>query len=92
MHIHSIFKKPKTNVFIPHLLTFLISNAMNFFIHSLNRFGVEKKMLMRCWISSIKCPIMQLSHMIPGVNIISRKVSVARVNGAWGSGGSLRPQ
>ena len=35
---------------------------------------------------------MQISDMIPGVNIISRKVSVASVNGAVGSGGVLRPQ
>ena len=34
---------------------------------------------------------MQLSHMIPGVNMIGRKVSVASVNVAGGSGGSLRP-
>ena len=32
---------------------------------------------------------MQLSHMIPGVNIIGRKKSVASINGArgWGTGG-----
>ena len=35
---------------------------------------------------------MQLSHMIPGVNIIGRKVSVANVNVAEGPGVSLRPQ
>ena len=35
---------------------------------------------------------MQLSHMIPGVNIISRKVSVASFNGGGGSEGVLRPQ
>ena len=37
-------------------------------------------------------PHMQLSHMIPGVNIIGRKVSVVIINGAGGSGGVLRPQ
>ena len=31
-------------------------------------------------------PYMQLSDMIPGVNIIGRKVSVASVNGAEGLG------
>ena len=36
-------------------------------------------------------PYMQPSHMIPGVNIISRKVSVSSVNGTGGSGGVLRP-
>ena len=30
-------------------------------------------------------PYMQLSHMIPGVNLISRKVSVASTNGAGGT-------
>ena len=35
---------------------------------------------------------LQLSHMIPGVNIIRRKVSIASINRAGGSGGSLRPQ
>ena len=34
---------------------------------------------------------MQISDMIPGVNIINRKVSVTSINGAGGSGGSLRP-
>ena len=33
---------------------------------------------------------MQLSHMIPGVNIIGRKVSVASVNGTKRTGGILR--
>ena len=37
-------------------------------------------------------PYMQLSHMIPGVNIIGRKVSVASVNGAGESGCVLRLQ
>ena len=32
---------------------------------------------------------MQLSHMIPGVNIIGRKVSVANINGAGGRGGEV---
>ena len=35
---------------------------------------------------------MQLPHMIPGVNIIDGKVSIASVNEACGSGGVLRPQ
>ena len=37
-------------------------------------------------------PYMQISDMIPEVNIIGRKVSVASVNGAVGSGGVLRSQ
>ena len=58
MRIYSIFKKPKTNAFILHLLksesSFLsfipgrfsfISNTTNFFIHSLNRFVLKKKCL-----------------------------------------------
>ena len=72
--------------FIPGCFS-LISNGKNFFVHSLNRFVLKKKILMHWWFSS-----MQLSHMIPGVNIIGRKVSVASVNEAGGSGGSLRPQ
>ena len=35
---------------------------------------------------------MQLPHMIPGINTIDRKVSVASVNKACGFGGVLRPQ
>ena len=35
---------------------------------------------------------MQLSRMIPAVNIIDGKVSIASVNEACGSGGVLRPQ
>ena len=35
---------------------------------------------------------MQISGMIPGVNIISRKVNVVSVNGAGEYGGVLRPQ
>ena len=39
-----------------------------------------------------RVPYMQLSHMIAGVNIIDRKVSVASINGAGEFGGSLRCQ
>ena len=35
---------------------------------------------------------MQPSHMIEGVNVIRRKVNLASINGAGGSGGVLRPQ
>ena len=35
---------------------------------------------------------MELSHMIPGVNIISGKLSISSVNGAGISGGVLSPQ
>ena len=63
---------------------------MNFLIHSLNRFALKKNayalLVLFNWV-----PYMQLSHMIPGVNMIGRKVSVASVNVAGGSGGSLRP-
>ena len=37
-------------------------------------------------------PFMELSHMIPGVNIISGKLSISSVNGAGTSGGVLSPQ
>ena len=33
-----------------------VNNAMNFFIHYLNRFVFLKVMLTRCWFSSIGCP------------------------------------
>ena len=70
----------------------LISNATNFFIHPLNRFVLKKKNAYALLVFLNWVPYMQLSHMIPGVNIIGRKVSVASVNGAGGSGGVLRPQ
>ena len=56
----------------------------------LNRF-VLKKNAYGLLVSFNRVPYMQLSHMIPGVNIISRKVIVASVNGAGESGGALRP-
>ena len=37
-----------------------------------------------------RVPYMQLSHIIPGVNINGEKVSIANVNGAGRSGGVLR--
>ena len=47
---------------------------MNIFIHPLNRFILKKNaytlLVFFSWV-----PYMQLSHMIPGVNIIGRKVS-----------------
>ena len=135
MRIHSIFKKPKINVFIPHLLRlateqcvasnvwkkncpnffiytvksskkvgviilpfipgsfFLISNATNFFIRSLTGlFWKKKKSYYTLLVFFNRVPYMQLLQMIPGVNIICRKVSVESVNGVGGSGGSLRPQ
>ena len=87
----AFLKKPKTNAFILHLLksesSFLsfipghfsfISNTTNFFIHSLNRF-VLKKNAYGLLVFFSRVPYMQLSHMISGVNIISRKVSVASI-------------
>ena len=35
---------------------FFICNAMNFFIHSLNKFILKKKLLTRCWFSSVGYP------------------------------------
>ena len=35
---------------------------------------------------------MQISDMIPGLNIIGGKVRILSINGAWKSGGVLRPQ
>ena len=58
----------------------LISNATNFFIHPLNRFVLKKKNAYALLVFLNWVPYMQLSHMIPGVNIIGRKVSVASIN------------
>ena len=41
-------------------------------------------MLTRCWFSSNGCPIMQISDMILGVNIIGEKVNAASVIGGFG--------
>ena len=57
----------------------------------LNRFALKKNAYGSLVVFN-RVPYMQLLHMIPGVNIIGRKVSVASVNEAWGSGGVLRPQ
>ena len=62
-----------------------ISNAANFFNHSLNRF-VSKKNAYELLVFFNQVPYMQLSHMITGVNIIGRKVSVASINGVGGGG------
>ena len=74
----------------------LISNATSFFIHPLNRF-VLKKNVYALLVFLNRVPCIQLSRMIPGVNIVGRKVSVASINRVGeerggGSGGSLRPQ
>ena len=86
-YIHSIkLKKVRVIIFpfIPGRFSF-IGNATNFFIHSFNRF-VLKKNAYALLVFSNWVPYMQPLHMIPGVNIISRKVSVASVNGAGGMG------
>ena len=70
---------------------FFNSNATNFFIHSSNRF-ILKKNAYGLLVFFNRVPYMQLSHMITGVNIIGRKVSVASINGAGVSGGVLGPQ
>ena len=70
---------------------FFISNATNFFIHSLNRFVLKKNayglLVFFNWV-----PYMQLSHMISGVNITDKKVIVASVNRPGRPGGVLRPK
>ena len=38
-----------------------------------------------------RVPNMQISNVIPGVNIIARKVSIVGINGAGGSRGVRRP-
>ena len=40
----------------------------------------QKKMLTSCCFFFNRVPYMQLSHMIPEVNIISRKVRIAGIN------------
>ena len=55
---------------------------MDFFIHSLNGFVLKKKNAYALLVFINLVPYLQLSHIIPGVNIMGRKVSVASVNGA----------
>ena len=55
-------------------------------IPSLIRFVSKKKKTYGLLVFFNWVPYMQLSDMIPGVNIIGRKVSVASVNGAGGLG------
>ena len=87
-------KKVGVNIF-PFILGCFsfISNATNFFSHSLNRF-VLKKNAYELLVFFNQVPYMQLSYMIPGGNIIGRKVSVASINGAggWGTGGGGGPE
>ena len=65
-----------------------VSNATNFFIHSLNRFILKRK----CLHVAGSFQSVALYATITGVNIIGRKVNVANVNGAGWSGSILRPQ
>ena len=58
----------------------LISNVIDFFIHSLNRFVLKNKQV----------PYVQLSH-DPRSEHSQQKMSAANTNGAGGSGSSLRP-
>ena len=79
--------------FIPDCFSFII-NAINFFIYSLNGFVLKKKKkkAYALLVFFNQVPYMQLSHMIPRVNILSRKVILASINRVGGSGGVLRPQ
>ena len=49
----------------------------------------EKEKLLMIFFSRV--PNMQISNVIPGVNIIARKVSIVGINGAGGSRGVRRP-
>ena len=69
-----------------------ISNATNFFIHSLNRFLWKKKNCLRVARVLQLVPYMQISDMILEVNIISRKVSVASFYRAGGLGVFWEPR
>ena len=70
--------------FIPGRFSF-ISNATNFFIHSLNGFVLKKKKNAYALLVFINlAPYMQLSHMIPGVNIIGRKSACSERQRCWG--------
>ena len=76
--------------FIPDHFS-ITGNAINFFIHSSNRF-VLKKNAYALLVFFNRVPYIQLSYMIPGVNIIDRKVNVASVNragGVWGCSETL---
>ena len=63
--------------FIPDRF-FFISNVTNLLIHSLNKFALKKN---GYWLLIFfnRVPHIQLSHMIPGVTIIDRKVSLTSV-------------
>ena len=71
----------KVGVIFPFILDsfYFISNAKNFFIHSLNRF---KKNAFALQVFFNLVPYMQISDMIVGVNIMGGKVSVASFNRA----------
>ena len=57
------------------------SKAMNFFILSTGLFFKKSAYALLVFLSWL--PFMQISDIILGVNIISRKVSLASANGAW---------
>ena len=66
------------------------SKAMNFFILSTGLFFKKSAYALLVFLSWL--PFMQISGIILGVNIISRKVSLASANGAWWFKGVLRLQ
>ena len=63
-----------------------LSNATNFFNHSLNRLVFFEKNAYVLPVSIGRVPYLQISGMIPRVNIVGTKVSVVSINGAGGSG------
>ena len=68
-----------------------LSNATNFFIHSLKKFVFLKKYLCTAGFLQSSDLYANIRH-DSSVNIIGRKVSIGSINGAGGSGGIPEPQ
>ena len=64
-----------------------LSNATNFFIHYFFKKNAYAQLVFFNQVT-----YMQILDMISRVNIIGRKVSIASINGAGGSGGIPEPQ
>ena len=91
--LYTLYKARKKVIFIfiPGYFSF-ISNAMNFLIHSLNRFDLKKKCLCNAGFSQLGALYAIITH-DPKSECNGRKLSVvSSVNRAGGSGGVLRPQ
>ena len=91
LFIYNVQSWKKVGVIFPVILGrfSFASHATSFFIHSLSSFFLSAYTLL---FSFTRVSYLQISDMIPGMNIIDGKVSAASFNGAGGSGGVLRSQ